>query len=107
VSNGQQSTHTEVESVWRHYWEAAKLRLELARIRVREVEIEVTLNPRAICEYQTAAAAERAAQLEYSRVLRIYMDLVVHGRAPELAGQLVNTGKREAAEDISTPRVLD
>jgi len=86
VSNGQQSTHPEVETVWRQYWEAAKLRLELARIRVREIEIEVSVNPRAICEYQTAIGAESAAQLEYSRVLRIYMDLVVHGRMPEVVG---------------------
>ena len=83
MSNGQQSTHAELENIWRQHWEAAKLKLELARIRVRETEIDITLSRRAIYEYQMATSAESAAQLDYSRVVRIYMDLVVNGKVPE------------------------
>jgi len=83
----------ELESVWRRHWEAAKLRLELARIRVREVEIGAPLNPRTSCEYQDAISAESAAQVEYFRVLRIYMDLVVNGKRPEAIGHVLNSGQ--------------
>ena len=74
------SNHQELEAVWREKWHKAKRNLELARIHYYEVE-KVASVPEE--DYQRSLQALAVAVTEYARVLRIYTDLRVHGKAPD------------------------
>lgn len=67
-----------LERRWKKRWEEAKRTLELAAIRVKQVEQG---NPSRDA-YRHALEAEMIAAAEYTKILRIYTDLVVHGVLP-------------------------
>ena len=71
--------HTELKAKWKHRWEEAKLQLELAAIHAKQIEQQMM----PIDVYREALEAEILASVEYTRVLRIYTDLVVHGKVPD------------------------
>lgn len=85
------SDRSEIEGLWKQRWEAAKLKLEQAAARVREKESAVRSRsvpePQGFDAYSHALEAETIALTEYARVLRIYTDLVVHGKMPEEASE--------------------
>jgi len=73
---------TDVEGLkrrWKKRWEAAKRTLELAAIHVKQVE---QANPSREA-YRQALEAEILAAPEYTKILRIYTDLVVRGELPQ------------------------
>ena len=64
------------------------MKLELAAIRVKESEAELRSDEATADGYYSlhkALDAHTDALLEYSRVLRVYTDLVVYGIIPEAA----------------------
>ena len=69
----------ELETLWKQRWDEAKRKLELAAIHVEQIEQQT----RSGDAYRQALEAEILAAAEYSRVLRIYTDLAVHGKTPE------------------------
>ena len=71
--------HTELKALWKHRWEEAKLQLELAAIHVKQIEQQMMQ----IDAYRQALETEILAAVEYTRVLRIYTDLVVYGKVPD------------------------
>ncbi len=85
------SDRRELEQLWKQKWEAAKLKLEQAAARVRETESAVRSGsvpePQGFDAYSRALEAETIALTEYSHALRIYTDLVVHGKLPEEASK--------------------
>ena len=76
------SDRSEFEALWRQRWHQAKLNLEIARIHYREID-KAPANKISSEDHQRAAEAVRAAIAEYSRVLKIYTDLKVHGKLPQ------------------------
>ena len=76
-----ESAPQELEKLWKQRWNAAKLKLELAAIYVTQIEQQMPKKD----AYRQALEAEVHAAVEYTRVLRIYTDLVVHGKIPEEA----------------------
>jgi hypothetical protein len=77
-----------LEQRWKHRWEDSKRALELAAIHVQQVE----RGNRPRDAYRQALETEIRAAVEYARVLRIYTDLVVHGKIP-LEGQATNAAR--------------
>lgn len=80
----------ELERHWKERWRKAKLDLESARAHVLSFKDHVSsglYGPDGDNAYQAAMAGETAALIEYSRVLRIYTDLVVHGKLPNEQAQ--------------------
>ncbi|HEY1240786.1 MAG TPA: hypothetical protein VGF16_09530 [Bryobacteraceae bacterium] len=74
----------ELERHWRERWDKTKLDLDAARAQVESVKDSPSVNgPNNSYAYASALSHESAALMEYSRVLRIYTDLVVHGKIPE------------------------
>jgi len=73
----------ELEAVWRRRVTAAKLRLDFARLYLKEVEGDLAADAVPVADghfaFRKALRAERFAVAEYTRVLRIYTDLIVHG----------------------------
>ena len=65
----------------------AKLVLDAARANVQSVKDDAGLSSPggtyAHARYTRAMMDETAALVEYSRVLRIYTDLMVHGKLPD------------------------
>ena len=82
------SDSTELRAL-EHRWEAevkqSKLRLELCRIYLKQMQtlIADVPPPDGGHAYRSALKSEKLALAEYSRALRIYSDLVVYGRIPE------------------------
>ena len=77
----------ELELYWKERWQNAKLALEVARAHVQALKENVLPSDRygsdSANAYKSALEQETAALIEYSRVLRIYTDLVVHGKLPD------------------------
>lgn len=74
----------EVEGYWREQWQMAKLDLDAARTQVESIRDSCGVHgPDGGYAYASALNRETAALIEYSRVLRIYTDLMVHGRRPD------------------------
>ena len=74
----------EVEGYWREQWETAKLDLDAARAQVESIKDACGApGPGGAYAYASALNRETAALIEYSRVLRIYTDLMVHGKRPD------------------------
>ena len=69
----------DLETLWKQRWDEAKRKLELAAIHVEQIEQQT----RSGDAYRQALEAEILAAAEYSRVLRIYTDLVVYGDIPD------------------------
>jgi hypothetical protein len=82
-----ESTPQELEKLWKQRWDAAKLKLELAAISVTQIEQQMPSKDDA---YRQALEAEIHAAVEYTRVLRIYTDLVVHGMIPKEADSKID-----------------
>ncbi len=72
----------ELERYWKERWHKAKLDLETARARHQAVKERSEDRYEADNAYRSSLEQETAALIEYSRVLRIYTDLVVHGKLP-------------------------
>ena len=76
-----------LEGLWRQRVENAKLRVDFAQNRVKEVHREFPAPdiPPADGDFafQKAIDAENAALREFDRVLRIFTDLVVRGIIPD------------------------
>ncbi len=71
----------------------AKADLEAARAHVQSIKQELSSGLLDSANaYKSALEQETAALIEYSRVLRIYTDLVVHGKLPD-------GGEQQAASD--------
>ena len=73
---------SELEQHWKARWQEAKLNLEAARAQVESVK-DLCIGPDGRYAYRSALAQETAALISYSKVLRIYTDLVVHGKLPD------------------------
>lgn len=75
---------SELERYWREQWSMAKLGLDAARVQVESIKDSCGVQgPDGAYAYASALNQETAALMEYSRVLRIYTDLMVHGRRPD------------------------
>lgn len=87
----------EVEGYWREQWTRAKVDLEAARAHVESIKDSCGVHgPDGAYAYASALNQETASLIEYSRVLRIYTDLMVHGRRPEDGdGQKVGSARGE------------
>ncbi len=80
--------HSELERYWEKRWNTARADLEAARARVEAFKngISSASGPDGLYSYSGYARAmmeETAALIQYSRVLRIYTDLKVHGKLPD------------------------
>ena len=77
----------------------AKLRLDFAEQYKREIEGDVKTGgipaPDGHLSYQRALRAECVALAEYSRVLGVFSDLVVHGKTP---GEVDWRGDKDAGD---------
>ena len=73
---------SKLEQHWKERWREAKLNLEAARAQVASVK-DLSVGPDYGYAYRSAFTKETAALIEYSKVLRIYTDLVVHGKLPD------------------------
>ncbi len=85
----------ELERYWKERWHKAKLDLDTARAFLQAVKSNMPSDPYGADTgnaYKSALEQETAALIEYSRVLRIYTDLVVHGKLPD-------DSERQAAND--------
>ena len=71
----------ELERYWKERWHKAKVQLEAARAHLSAMKDDASAGTGNA--YRSALEQETAALIEYSRVLRIYTDLVVHGKSPE------------------------
>lgn len=82
---------SELERYWRERWQKAKLDLDAARSRVLSVKDDALSGLSGLdggyaqARYTRAMMDETTALLEYSRILRIYTDLMVHGKVPDEA----------------------
>ena len=73
---------------WKERWDTAKADLEAAHARVEALKGSASSGSGSdatysYSKYARAMSDETAALIEYSRVLRIYTDLVVHGKLPD------------------------
>ncbi len=75
---------TELERYWKERLSTAKHLLDAARVNVQSVKVDADGpdGTYAHARYTRAVLAETTALVEYSRVLRIYTDLMVHGKVP-------------------------
>lgn len=75
----------ELERYWKERWLQAKLELEAARAHVQSVKSTLSgpYGADGAYAYARAIQGETTALIEYSRTLRIYTDLVVHGKVPD------------------------
>lgn len=80
-------SQTELERYWKERLSTAKNVLDAARANVQSVKDDAGLDgpdgTYAHARYTRAVRDETTALVEYSRVLRIYTDLMVHGKVPE------------------------
>ena len=74
----------ELERYWEERCLQAKLKLEAARAHVQSVKSTLSgpYGADGAYAYTRAIKGETTALIEYSRTLRIYTDLVVHGKLP-------------------------
>lgn len=72
----------ELERYWKDRWHKAKFNLEAARANVESVKHDATSGPDGNYAYARAMKTETAALIEYSRILRVYTDVVVHDKVP-------------------------
>jgi hypothetical protein len=76
-----------LEELWRSRLNEARLRVELARNFLHEVQRDfqdgTVPQPDGNFAYQRALKAENTALAEYSRILRVYHDLTMAGKIPE------------------------
>jgi hypothetical protein len=76
----------ELEDLWRSRLNEARLRVELARNFMQEVQRDFKSGtipqPDGDFAYRRAVHAENTALAEYSRILRVYHDLSVNGKKP-------------------------
>ena len=81
----------EVERYWKERWHKAKLDLDATRALVQSLKDDAGLNgPDGVYAYARYARAmmdETAALVEYSRVLRIYTDLMIYGKLPSASDE--------------------
>jgi hypothetical protein len=77
----------DVEEIWRRRLSEAKGRYEVAVARFQTASEEFrnhhTTPPDGGFGVHLAIAAESSARKEYMRVLRLYTDLLLHGKVPE------------------------
>ena len=75
-----------LEELWRYRVQDARLRLEFAQHYLREVQRDFGADDIPAADgnfaYQKALRAENFALAAYSRVLRVFTDLVVGGKIP-------------------------
>ncbi len=74
---------SELERHWKQRWHKTKLDLEAARAHLQTMKDNMSYGVDTGNAYKSALERETAALIEYSRVLRIYTDLVVHGKVPD------------------------
>ena len=74
---------TELERYWKERWWKAKLDLDAARAHVESLKSDSASGPDGSYAHARAMVDETAVLIEYSRVLRIYTDLMVHGKLPD------------------------
>jgi len=76
-----------LEELWRDRLNEARLRVELARNFLREIQQDfkngTMPQPDGDFAFQRAGRAENSALAEYSRVLRVFHDLTVKGKIPD------------------------
>ena len=75
-----------LEGLWHRRLKDAELRLDFTQQYKREIEGTLKMGgipgPDGHLLYQRALRAEYVALAEYSRVLGVFSDLVVHGKTP-------------------------
>ena len=80
-------TRQRLEALWRSRVTDAKLRLEFARLFLKEVQTDLAADVVPVADgqfaFRQALRAENAALAEYNRVLRIYTDLTMNGTVPD------------------------
>jgi len=72
-----------LERYWKERSLRAKADLDTARSRVQSSKDDLSSGVDGSYAYARAMMDETHALVEYSRVLRIYTDLVVHGNLPD------------------------
>ena len=74
-----------MERYWKERWLQAKLELEVARVHVQSIKRTLSgpYGADGAYAYARAIKAETTALMEYSIILRIDTDLVVHGKLPD------------------------
>lgn len=74
----------ELEEKWQARLRDSKLRLDVCRLYVKQMQAAVADIPPTDdgYTYRRALQSERSAVAQYTRTLRIYSDLVVYGRVP-------------------------
>jgi len=73
-----------LERHWKQRWIQARRALERASADFQAIQSHNgVLGPDGRYAYRHALAQETAALIEYSRVLRLYTDLVLHDKIPD------------------------
>jgi len=103
-------TRQTLEALWRSRVTDAKLRLEFARLFLKEVQTDLAANVVPMADgqfaFRQALRAENAALAEYNRVLRIYTDLTMNGTVPdEDAWHGRKAASSKATDDEAPPDV--
>ena len=84
---GESQDRRELQHYWKERLSTAKRVLDAAQANVQSVKDNACLDSPdgtyAHARYTRAVLAETTALVEYSRVLRIYTDLMVHGKMPD------------------------
>ncbi len=81
----EKNTQLEIEDLWRDRLEEAKQRYRRAVEDFRKIaeDGEGADNPNLFPQVEAAIAEESSARLHYIETLRIFNDLVVHGKRPQ------------------------
>ena len=80
-----ESERRELERYWKQRCQKAKADLDAARANVRSLKPESTSGRDGSYAFARAIRDETTALIKYSRVLRMYTDLMVHAKMPEEA----------------------
>lgn len=79
---GESQNRRELERYWKERCSNAKAGLDVASANVQSLANSQSGSDGGSA-YRSAIRSETAALVEYSRVLRIYTDLAVHGKEPD------------------------
>jgi hypothetical protein len=79
------SNDPELEGQWRARSDEARRKLQVATSYLHQVESDIKSGSieEGGYRYRQAIQAETAALIEHARILRIYTDLVAHGKVPD------------------------
>ncbi len=86
-SSGPPSTLQEMEDFWRTRLDETRKQYERASVTFRQAAQDFTEKQMPLTDgnlrFRRAIREESAARREYMRALRIFTDLIIHGKIPE------------------------